>query len=127
MADVSTFEEGMQAAELGVDLIGTTLSGYTAASAKRPAPDIELVRQLASATDTPIIAEGRLNNPEDLRIAFEAGAHAAVVGSAITRPHSITQQFDTLPCVYVGSPVTNCCVITRPHLITQQFVTALPT
>jgi N-acylglucosamine-6-phosphate 2-epimerase len=95
MADISTFEEGIGAAELGVDLVGTTLSGYTATSKKQPGPDIELIRRLATAVDIPVIAEGRISSPEDVRAAMDAGAYAVVVGSMITRPHLITQHFLT--------------------------------
>ena len=95
MADISTFEEGVHAAELGVDLVGTTLSGYTATSKKQPGPDIELIRRLATAVDLPVIAEGRISSPEDVRAALAAGAYAVVVGSMITRPHLITQYFLT--------------------------------
>jgi N-acylglucosamine-6-phosphate 2-epimerase len=95
MADISSFEEGLSAAELGVDWVGTTLSGYTAESKKQPEPDIELVRQLAAAVNIPVIAEGRISSPEDVRSALTAGAYAVVVGSMITRPHLITQHFAT--------------------------------
>lgn len=95
MADISTLEEGVAAAELGVDLVGTTLSGYTEYSRKQPGPDIELIRQLATAIDIPVIAEGRISSPEDVRSAMIAGAYAVVAGSMITRPHLITQHFLT--------------------------------
>lgn len=95
MADISTFEEGVSAAELGVDLVGTTLSGYTTYSKQQPGPNIELIQRLAAAVDIPVIAEGRINTPEDVRAALAAGAYAVVVGSMITRPHLITQRFLT--------------------------------
>ena len=95
MADISTLEEGVFAAELGVDLVGTTLSGYTANSKQQTGPDIDLIRRLATAVDIPVIAEGRISSPDDVRAALVAGAYAVVVGSMITRPHLITQHFLT--------------------------------
>ena len=41
----------------------------------------------------PIIAEGRFEQPEQLEVAFAAGAHAVVVGTAITNPREITRRF----------------------------------
>jgi putative N-acetylmannosamine-6-phosphate epimerase/predicted NBD/HSP70 family sugar kinase len=95
MADISTFEEGINAARLGVDMIGTTLSGYTNYSRKQVGPDIQLVRELAEALDIPIIAEGRISSPEEAYLALNEGAYSVVVGSMITRPHLITERFIT--------------------------------
>jgi putative N-acetylmannosamine-6-phosphate epimerase/predicted NBD/HSP70 family sugar kinase len=93
MADISTLEEGIYAAQLGADLVATTLSGYTSGDQPQVGPNIQLIRELAAAIKVPIIAEGRMNSPEDVREALAAGAHAVVVGSMITRPHLITQKF----------------------------------
>jgi N-acylglucosamine-6-phosphate 2-epimerase len=41
----------------------------------------------------PVIAEGGIKRPEDLKRAFDAGVYCAVVGGAITRPMGITQDF----------------------------------
>jgi N-acylglucosamine-6-phosphate 2-epimerase len=40
-----------------------------------------------------VIAEGRISTPEQAGQALALGAHAVVVGSAITRPQWITAQF----------------------------------
>ncbi len=93
MADISTLTEGVTAAQLGVDIVATTMSGYTGYSPQQPSPDIQLIRDLAAIIDKPIIAEGRISTPDDVRAALDAGAHAVVVGSAITRPHLITERF----------------------------------
>lgn len=93
LADISTFEEGIMAEEFGADAVSTTLSGYTPYSPQQKKPDLELVAQLSEALSVPLIAEGRLGTPELLRAAMDAGAYAAVVGSAITRPQLITADF----------------------------------
>jgi N-acylglucosamine-6-phosphate 2-epimerase len=93
VADVSTYEEGIQAAALGADLVSTTLSGYTPYSPQQEEPDIELVRRLARHRTFPVLAEGRIWTPEQCVECFQAGAHAVVVGTAITRPREITRRF----------------------------------
>lgn len=93
MADVSTAEEGLAAAQAGADLVGTTLSGYTSYCLGQPGPDFELVQQLARTLTIPVIAEGRIATPSQARQAIDLGAYAVVVGAAITRPQWITRQF----------------------------------
>lgn len=94
MADISTFEEGINCISLGADIISTTLAGYTEQS--EPAndePDFELLEELVNATDKPIILEGRIWDKNEVKKAFEIGAFAVVIGSAITRPQLITKRF----------------------------------
>lgn len=95
MADVSTVDEGVAASEdIGFDFVSTTLSGYTAASNGRTAgPDFELIENLAKRIATPIIAEGRLRSPSDVRRAFDCGAFAVVVGTAITGIDVLVKEF----------------------------------
>lgn len=93
LADISTFEEGIMAEEFGADAVSTTLSGYTEYSPQQKGPDLELVSSLSEVLGVPLIAEGRISTPAELRAAMEAGAYAAVVGSAITRPQLITAEF----------------------------------
>lgn len=93
MADVSTEDEGCIAADLGFDIVSTTMSGYTEYSPSIEGPDFELMSRLTSKLAVPVIAEGRIHTPEDLTRAFECGVYAAVVGGAITRPQHITRRF----------------------------------
>ena len=94
MADISTLEEGINCAKLGADIISTTLSGYTDESGiAGDTPDFELLEKLVKTIDKPVILEGRIWNPEEVKKSFELGAHCVVIGSAITRPHLITKRF----------------------------------
>lgn len=94
MADVSTLQEGISARILGADLVSTTLSGYTLESPEvSDQPDFALLEKLVEALDCPVILEGRIWTPEQVDKAFSIGAHAVVIGSAITRPQLITKRF----------------------------------
>lgn len=93
LADVSTLEEGLEAARCGADLVATTLSGYTAYSPSQADPDFDLLEGLAGKLNIPVIAEGRISTPEQAAQALKRGAYAVVVGGAITRPQWITAQF----------------------------------
>ncbi len=93
MADVSTLKEGISAWECGADLVGTTLSGYTPYSPHTDGPDYELVSALVKALPIPVIAEGRIHYPDQAVKMLRLGAHAVVVGGAITRPLEIAQRF----------------------------------
>lgn len=86
-------EEAAKAVELGFDLVGTTLSGYTEYTKERSLPDFELVKQIVSNFSVPVIAEGGVSTPEELKKMFDLGVFSAVVGSAITRPMEITKRF----------------------------------
>jgi N-acylglucosamine-6-phosphate 2-epimerase len=93
MADISTVEEGLAAAELGVDLIATTLAGYTPYSEKSSGPAFDVLEGLVAGTGVPVVVEGRIWTVEDVCTCFELGAYALVIGSAITVPQFITQRF----------------------------------
>lgn len=93
MADCSTYEEAKEAYELGFDCLGTTLSGYTQYTKNRSLPDLQLMERLVQDFPIPVIAEGGIWTPEQLKNVFEVGVHTAVVGTAITRPMEITKRF----------------------------------
>jgi N-acylglucosamine-6-phosphate 2-epimerase len=94
MADVSRLEEGVNAVETaGADFVGTTLSGYTDGTKHLVKPDFELVEKLVKRLNVPIICEGRLSSPGDVRRAFDCGAFAVVVGGAITGIDQLVRQF----------------------------------
>ena len=94
MADISTFEEGVKAEKSGFDIAATTLSGYTEYTKGRKLPDFDLLKKLTDTLKIPVIAEGGINDPAELKKAvIDFNAFAAVVGTAITRPREITRRF----------------------------------
>ncbi len=95
MADISIFEEAMAAAEAGADIVATTLSGYTSYSLQLKEPDFDLLEKLAHTLSLPVIAEGRISSPHEARHVLALGGFAVVVGSMITRPRWIVEQYVT--------------------------------
>jgi putative N-acetylmannosamine-6-phosphate epimerase/predicted NBD/HSP70 family sugar kinase len=93
MADISTLEEGINAARAGVDIISTTLAGYTPWSRSIEGPDYQLLEELIEKVDVPVILEGRVWAPEEAGKGIKKGAFGVVVGTAITRPQIITRRF----------------------------------
>ena len=89
MADISNYEQGINAWKCGVDIVGTTMSGYTAYTSKKDEP----MERLAKDTDIPVIGEGKIHYPDQAVKALQTGAWAIVVGGAITRPLEIAQRF----------------------------------
>ena len=92
-ADVSTLGEAQAATKAGASMVAPTLSGYTEYSAAREGPDFDLLARMIDALAVPVIAEGRIHSPAQARRALEMGAWSVVVGSAITRPRTITARF----------------------------------
>lgn len=96
MADISTVYEAVAARALGFDMVSTTLSGYTQFSVTNSEePDFKLLEQAVKILDCPVILEGRIWTPEQIKKAFDLGAHAVVIGSAVTRPQLIVKRLYT--------------------------------
>ncbi|HWS44197.1 MAG TPA: N-acetylmannosamine-6-phosphate 2-epimerase [Pseudoflavonifractor sp.] len=103
MADLATLEEAKLVAGTGlVDIISSTLSGYTRQSLGRltEGPDLEIIRQLAGAVPVPVNGEGRIWELAELRSVIEAGADMVTIGTAVTRPHLIAGRFTRFNRIY---------------------------
>jgi len=93
MADCATEFEGLKAWDMGCDLLGTTLSGYTDETRTgSDEPDFALIARLAR-DGRRVVAEGRFRTPEQAAQALQHGAFCVTVGSAITRIEHITGWF----------------------------------
>ncbi len=95
MADLADINDARLAAKAGADICSTTLSGYTDYTEdKKGVCDFELVKQIREEMpDMFIITEGKIWSREDAIKAFDCGADAVVVGTAITNPTSITERY----------------------------------
>lgn len=92
LADVDSLSAALVAADAGADAVATTLSGYTSNGTIPSEPDIELVGEITTTINIPVLAEGRYRTATQIRAAITAGAHSVIVGAAITDPIRITRR-----------------------------------
>ncbi|MGP9842914.1 N-acetylmannosamine-6-phosphate 2-epimerase [Brachybacterium sp. 107] len=95
MADCDSLDSALLAADAGVEIIGTTLAGYTPARPKTDGPDLDLLHELSEKlpTTSVLVAEGRVHTLAHAAAARATGAFAVVVGTAITHPTTLTTWF----------------------------------
>jgi N-acylglucosamine-6-phosphate 2-epimerase len=93
LADIATLEDGLAAERAGADAVATTLYGYTVETANQRAVAWPLLESLVARLTIPVVLEGRITHPDEVRAALDLGATSVVVGSAITRPETITARF----------------------------------
>jgi len=95
VADISTYDEGLYAADCGAEIMATTLCGHTAESKGATLPALDLLERLAARLNAPVICEGGVVSPDQVHRAFDCGAFAVVVGAAITGVGWLARQFAT--------------------------------
>jgi N-acylglucosamine-6-phosphate 2-epimerase len=93
LADIATLEDALAAERAGADAVATTLYGYTAETANHRTISWPLIQSIVAHLTIPVLVEGHVTNPQEVRRALDLGATAVVVGSAITRPQAITARF----------------------------------
>jgi N-acylglucosamine-6-phosphate 2-epimerase len=93
LADIASLEDAQAAERAGADAVATTLYGYTAETANIRTPSWPLIQSLVAHLTIPLLVEGHITDPPQAHHALELGATAVVVGSAITRPETITSRF----------------------------------
>lgn len=93
LADIASLDEALAAEQAGADAVATTMFGYTPETTGQRSISWTLVEQLVKSVKIPVIVEGHIRQPEEVRRAFDLGVFAVVVGAAITQPESITARF----------------------------------
>ena len=93
MADCGSLGDALAAQDAGVDLLGTTLAGYTGERPKTDGPDLELVEAMVAGCSLPVVVEGRVHTPAQAAAALACGAFSVCVGTAITHPTTLTSWF----------------------------------
>jgi glucokinase-like ROK family protein len=93
LADIATVDEAVQATEAGADAVLSTLRGYTSETSHVVGFEPAFIAELVRTVNVPVIAEGHIRTPQQIRDALDAGAFAIIIGTAITRPGLITQMF----------------------------------
>ena len=92
MADCETYEECKFCDDTGlVDIVSTTLSGIN--HPEMEGPDIELLKKCKETLTHPINAEGRIWELADITAVTKENADMMTIGTAVTRPHLITERF----------------------------------
>ncbi|MEJ5229197.1 MAG: putative N-acetylmannosamine-6-phosphate 2-epimerase [Pseudothermotoga sp.] len=93
IADIADEHDAEMVISLKPDYIATTLSGYTTYTKDVVLPNIALVGRLCARFEIPVIAEGGYFTVDEVQFAFQMGAHAVVIGTAITRPWLVVKKF----------------------------------
>lgn len=93
MADCGSVADAEAAATAGVDVLGTTLAGYTGERPKTDGPDWEVIDGIIGMDTLPVFVEGRVHSPSEAAEAMRRGAFAVVVGTAITHPTTLARWF----------------------------------
>jgi len=139
MADIATVEEAIAAEEAGVDLVASTMRGYTDDTAQCRIFEPAFIAALVARLRIPVLAEGRVDTPQQAAEALRAGAHSVIVGTAITRPEIITARFVsalskgkkalaevTVVGIDLGGTNTKAAILTPEGVLQSQSVVATP-
>ena len=69
------------------------MHGYTEYTKEVTLPDMDLIKSLVRDSKKPVVAEGGIWTPEQLKGVLDTGVWTVVIGGAITRPLEITKRF----------------------------------
>ena len=92
---MANYDEARRAIDNGADIVAPTLYGYTEETKHIEGANMrEFARMCRDFKDEAyVLMEGHIYTPEEAMECLYLGAHAVVVGSAITRPHLTAKRF----------------------------------
>jgi N-acylglucosamine-6-phosphate 2-epimerase len=93
MADIGTQSEADRAVHCGVDMVATTFLDTYMADAYVWEEHVSFIKIMLEKLHIPIICEGGVTEPWQVSEVITTGAHAVVVGKAITDPISLSKKF----------------------------------
>lgn len=95
LADVRDEVDALESLELGADFVAPTFYRFKADAKSTDIPDWQMFAKMCQVAQGLgyVLMEGKVWTPDDAIKALYYGAHAVVVGSAITRPHIIARRF----------------------------------
>lgn len=135
MGDCDSLASARYAVDCGVDIVGTTLCGYTEES--RPGesgPALGVLLEFVSALSVPVIAEGRYASVADAQAAICIGALAVVIGGALNDPVKQTRTFqqalqhqrNRCLAVDIGGTWIRAALFEGMHLVNEPVREPLP-
>lgn len=94
-ADVRDEKDAVRALDLGADIVAPTFYRFKKDAKSTDLPDWEMFARMCRECrgKGTVMMEGKIWTPDDAIRALHYGAHAVIVGSAITRPHLIARRF----------------------------------
>jgi len=105
VADIANIEEGLEAEQMGIDAVATTLAGFTRDTRGHALPNYDLVCGLARRLKIPLICEGGISTTHQVRRAFEEGAYAVCVGRALTGLDWLVQEYNAATPRMTQAPI----------------------
>jgi N-acylglucosamine-6-phosphate 2-epimerase len=91
-ADCAVLDDARAALAARADVVATTLCGYTVETRGTKLPALGLVSSMA-ALGAFAVCEGGVGSPQQVGVAFAAGASAVVVGTALTNIDLLVRRF----------------------------------
>lgn len=95
LADIRDLDDAKRCLEKGVDYLAPTFYRFSEHAKSTNSIDWPFVAKLCKLAQNKakVIMEGKVWTSDDVLKSFYYGCHSVCVGSAITRPHLITQHF----------------------------------